>query len=371
MTFGGLVALDSVSLSASEGPIVGLLGPERRRQDHAASACCRGCCGRGRAGCSWTGVDVTGASPTAPGPRGPGPHVPAPGAVPRAHRARAPRGRVPAGGARRGANLLVDCSAPADGRPRRGRSRRRHPRAPRAHPPGDRRRPRPCRSGPVGWWRWRGRWPSIRRVAPARRAVLGPRRQRDDELVTVLRPLRDERGIALVLVEHNVELVLGLADEVTVLDFGSEIADGNPGRRSARTARSRPPTSGRPPHERERRAPATSPSTRPVADAPAPASTTVDAAPRGRDLEVTYGEARALFGVSLSLSAGQPLAVLGANGAGKSSLAAALAGSSIPSAGAGITLRRPRRHPLAVAPRQPGPASPTCPRAAGSSPTSR
>jgi branched-chain amino acid transport system ATP-binding protein len=45
------------------------------------------------------------------------------------------------------------------------------------------------------------------------------------------------------------------------------------------------------------------------------------------DLEVAYGEARALFGVSFALESGRALAVLGANGAGKSSLAAAIAGA--------------------------------------------
>jgi ABC-type branched-subunit amino acid transport system ATPase component len=48
------------------------------------------------------------------------------------------------------------------------------------------------------------------------------------ELSAVLRRLRDERGVALVVVEHNVEFVLGLADEVTVLDFGLVIAKGAP-----------------------------------------------------------------------------------------------------------------------------------------------
>jgi branched-chain amino acid transport system ATP-binding protein len=48
------------------------------------------------------------------------------------------------------------------------------------------------------------------------------------ELGRVFRRLRDDRGIALVVVEHNVEFVLGLADEVTVLDFGSVIAHGTP-----------------------------------------------------------------------------------------------------------------------------------------------
>ena len=40
--------------------------------------------------------------------------------------------------------------------------------------------------------------------------------------------MRAERGIAFVLVEHNVEFVLGLADRVTVLDFGKVIVEGTP-----------------------------------------------------------------------------------------------------------------------------------------------
>jgi branched-chain amino acid transport system ATP-binding protein len=51
------------------------------------------------------------------------------------------------------------------------------------------------------------------------------------------------------------------------------------------------------------------------------------------DLDVRYGEARALFGVTLSLAAGSALAVLGPNGAGKSSLAGAIAGRIRPASG--------------------------------------
>ena len=47
-------------------------------------------------------------------------------------------------------------------------------------------------------------------------------------LTAGLRSIRDERGIAMLLVEHNVEMVLGLADRVTVLDFGRVIAEGSP-----------------------------------------------------------------------------------------------------------------------------------------------
>jgi branched-chain amino acid transport system ATP-binding protein len=51
------------------------------------------------------------------------------------------------------------------------------------------------------------------------------------------------------------------------------------------------------------------------------------------DVEVAYGEARALFGVSLTVAKGSVTAILGANGAGKSSLASAIAGVVHPRAG--------------------------------------
>ena len=42
--------------------------------------------------------------------------------------------------------------------------------------------------------------------------------------------VRDGLGISIVLVEHDMGLVMRLADAVTVLDFGRRIADGPPGR---------------------------------------------------------------------------------------------------------------------------------------------
>jgi branched-chain amino acid transport system ATP-binding protein len=52
-----------------------------------------------------------------------------------------------------------------------------------------------------------------------------------------------------------------------------------------------------------------------------------------RDLDVSYGASRALFGVSFGVEAGTVLAVLGANGAGKSTLARAVSGLVAPAAG--------------------------------------
>ena len=49
-----------------------------------------------------------------------------------------------------------------------------------------------------------------------------------EQLGVALRRVRSERNTAFVLVEHNVEFVLGLSDRVTVLDFGRVILDGTP-----------------------------------------------------------------------------------------------------------------------------------------------
>jgi ABC-type branched-subunit amino acid transport system ATPase component len=47
------------------------------------------------------------------------------------------------------------------------------------------------------------------------------------EIANVIRLLRDA-GVAVLIVEHNMEFVMGISDTVTVLDFGHRIAAGQP-----------------------------------------------------------------------------------------------------------------------------------------------
>lgn len=47
------------------------------------------------------------------------------------------------------------------------------------------------------------------------------------EMVGLVRRIRDT-GITIMLIEHDMKVVMGLCDRITVLNFGNEIADGTP-----------------------------------------------------------------------------------------------------------------------------------------------
>jgi len=47
-------------------------------------------------------------------------------------------------------------------------------------------------------------------------------------MITVLRRLRDERGITFIMIEHLMQVIMGLSDRVIVLNFGTLLAAGKP-----------------------------------------------------------------------------------------------------------------------------------------------
>jgi len=55
-------------------------------------------------------------------------------------------------------------------------------------------------------------------LAPSMRQQLG----------VVIRGLARERGIAILLIEHAIELVMSISDRVIVLNYGRKVADGSP-----------------------------------------------------------------------------------------------------------------------------------------------
>ncbi len=49
-----------------------------------------------------------------------------------------------------------------------------------------------------------------------------------EELAGVIKQIRDDRGLTVLLVEHHMKMVMGISDKVVVIDFGEKIAEGPP-----------------------------------------------------------------------------------------------------------------------------------------------
>jgi branched-chain amino acid transport system ATP-binding protein len=90
---------------------------------------------------------------------------------------------------------------------------------------------RPCSGMPYG---------TLKRIELARAMAASPRlllldepasgltHAEVDELAGTVRRLRDDLGLTVLLVEHHMQMVMAISDNVVVLDFGRKIADGAP-----------------------------------------------------------------------------------------------------------------------------------------------
>jgi len=182
-----------------------------------------------------------------------------------------------------------------------------------------------------------------------------------EETVELGRVLVDlaHRGIAVLLVEHDMSLVMTICDHVSVLDYGAIIANGDPATVQADPAvqaaylgaveddpASQPssPVFVGSPATPARPGPGPSASTMVAFPTPAPMTANTPMLSIS-DVSAAYGRIEVVHGVSLEVPEGSVYALLGPNGAGKSTLLKVASGRMPATSGTvtfdGEEIRRP------------------------------
>jgi branched-chain amino acid transport system ATP-binding protein len=161
----------------------------------------------------------------------------------------------------------------------------------------------------------------------------GMNKPEKDRLADLLRSLVADDGLTVLLIEHDLRLVMGLCQRIAVMDFGRKIADGPPPEVAADPAVIAAYLGAR--------AASAAGSARDVAAAAAAVARGSGAdssgAVRGgtaagtkllevEDLRVAYGAIEAVRGVSFTVAEGEVVTLIGANGAGKSTVLRTLSG---------------------------------------------
>ena len=130
--------------------------------------------------------------------------------------------------------------------------------------------------------------------------------QESDNLTSFMRQARDERGISILLIEHDMEVIMGVSEHITVLDSGEKIAEGDREEVRANPRSSRPTSGSR-------------------ADRMALLEV--------EDIHTYYGNIEALKGISLTVEEGEIVTLIGSNGAGKSTTLRSISGLTAPREG--------------------------------------
>ena len=182
-----------------------------------------------------------------------------------------------------------------------------------------------------------------RRLEVARALALHPRLLILDEPAAGMNPSEKERvrelieainadGLTVLLIDHDMRLVMGVCRQIAVLNFGRKIADGSPAAVSSNPEVITAYLGTSASEEGVAAAPG--------ADAPSAVLAGGALAPEPerallqvRDLAVSYGTVEAVRGVTFSVAEGEIVALIGANGAGKSTILNTLSGLLRPSRG--------------------------------------
>ncbi|MBW3536557.1 MAG: ATP-binding cassette domain-containing protein, partial [Actinobacteria bacterium] len=145
-----------------------------------------------------------------------------------------------------------------------------------------------------------------------------------EALGPLLRRIQAETGSTMLIIEHDMPLIMGLADWIYVLDAGQNLSDGTPPQVQA-DSRVIEAYLGTPTEQRK------------VAAKSEPASGKKDDRAEVllelEDVDVAYDKVQVLYGVNASVRRGERVALLGTNGAGKSTVLKAASGLVPPISG--------------------------------------
>ena len=132
--------------------------------------------------------------------------------------------------------------------------------------------------------------------------------QESARLTEFMQRLREERDLTILLIEHDMKVVMGVSEHITVLDHGEKIAEGGPQeiRNNQR-----------------------------VIEAYLGQAGEADGWPLLEldDIHTYYGNIEALKGISITVDEGEIVTLIGSNGAGKSTTLRSISGPHAPAQG--------------------------------------